>query len=192
MNDIVGKKRVLHLRSSGGLLGAENVVLEIAKFSTQNGWESIVGAINDVNDPYPEFLELADTYGVKCALFKSDGKLDFSCVREIKKFIDKYSIDIIHTHGYKENIYSLMVRSGLPKVSTNHLWKTSTLKAKIYCCIDAILIRLFDEIVGVSDEIVNGMRRVGIKHSFKIANGVDCNKFSVVSRNTSFAEKEVR
>ena len=125
MIDINNTKRVLHLRSSGGLLGAENVVIEIAKFSAQNGWESVVGGINNISDPYPEFLNLADSNNIQKVLFKSNGPLDFKCVREIKKFVDKEGIDIIHTHGYKENMYTLLLKNNLPKVATNHLWKTS-------------------------------------------------------------------
>ncbi len=177
MNKCRNKKRVLHLRSSGGLLGAENVVLEIAKFSIQNGWESIVGAINDVNDPYPDFLKLADDYNIKNILFETNGKLDFRCIKKIKEIVNVWNIDVIHTHGYKENMYALAMKSGVPKIATNHLWKTSTLKSKVYCGIDAFIIRYFDEIVGVSNEIVNQMSNLYIKNISMISNGVDVSKF---------------
>ncbi len=185
-----GKKRsVLHLRSSGGFLGAEHVVIELAKESYAFGYEGIVGALKNVEDPTPEFIAVADSYGLRTKIFECHGSFDIRVASKIKKFIKTHQIKILHCHGYKEDAFGLTARTGIPKVATNHLWKTSTLKAKCYCLIDVLVIRFYDRIVGVSDEIVQGMSKVGIRSAFKISNGIDCNRFTVKSKDADLAEK---
>lgn len=181
--------RVLHLRSSGGLLGAENVIIEISKFSENYGYTPIIGAINNADDSYPEFLNLASELNIETSFFKTRGKIDFRCARSIKKFVIDKKINIIHTHGYKENFYTLLANCSLPKIATNHLWKGKSLKSRYYCFLDAVLIRFFDKIVGVSDEIVEHMNRLGIKNTHKVSNGVDIEKFVSLPKNKELQGK---
>ncbi len=177
------------MRSSGGLLGAENVIIELAKFSSENGFESIVGAINNLNDPYPEFLKLASEYGIKNILFQCRGHIDFKCIQAIKSYIVENNINLLHTHGYKENIFALLTSNSIPRIATNHLWKGNSVKAKLYCLIDKLCIRYFDSIVGVSDEIVQQMKSLKIKNLHKIANGVDIQKFVPLGKNKALMSK---
>ncbi len=67
-------KNVLHLRSSGALLGAENVIIELAKNSTSFGYQSFIGAIHNDEDPFPEFLNPARDAGVKTAYLMEKGE----------------------------------------------------------------------------------------------------------------------
>lgn len=171
------KKRVLHLRSSGGVYGAENVIIEIAKNSFRYGWESVIGAINHINDPYPLFLKNAAQYGIETVLFQSRRQIDFICCKEINDFCKNNDISIIHSHGYKENFFSLISRSSIPRIATNHLWKGASIKSRFYCFSDAIFIRFFNEVVGVSDNIIEQMKKYRIKNVHKIPNGIDTQKY---------------
>jgi len=182
--------RVLHLRSSGGMLGAENVVLELAKESSTFGYEGIVGALKNMEDPTPEFITVAESRGLKTKIFECACSFDIRAALNIKKFINNHQVKILHCHGYKEDVFGLVTRAGrISKIATNHLWKTSTLKAKCYCLMDALIIRSYDRIVGVSDEIVQGMNNVGIRNAFKIANGIDCARFNIKPVDAAFVKK---
>lgn len=181
--------RVLHLRSSGGMLGAENVVLELARESRAFGYEGIVGALKNVNDPIPEFISVAKSRGLRTMIFECDGSFDFRVALKIKKFMNSNHVKILHCHGYKEDVFGLIAGKGVPKMATNHLWKISNFKAKCYCLIDSLAIRSYDRIVGVSDDIIQGMRKIGVRHAFKIANGVDCLRFNIKPIDTDFALK---
>jgi glycosyltransferase involved in cell wall biosynthesis len=181
--------RVLHLRSSGGLFGAENVIIEISKFSKNYGYTPIIGAINNVDDSYPEFLKLASELNIKTSLFETRGKIDFRCARSINRFVDDNKINIIHTHGYKENFYAILANCSLPKIATNHLWKGKSLKSRYYCLLDTFLIRFCDKIVGVSDEIVEHMNGLGIKNTYKVSNGIDIEKFVSIPKNRELQNK---
>ncbi len=183
------KMRVLHLRSSGGMLGAERVIIELAKESLTFGYEGIIGALKNVDDPTPEFLSMAESYGIQTKIFECNRSFDIGTALNIKEFIENKNVKILHCHGYKENFYGLMAGRGIPKVATNHLWKTSTLKAKFYCVLDAFAIRFYNKIIGVSDEIVQQMHHIGINRAFKIANGIDCQQFNIKPESPSFRKK---
>lgn len=170
-------KNLLHIRSSGGILGAENVILEIAKHSPEFGYRSVIGAIKNSGEPDPEFLNVAKDYDIRTVVFEARRSLDPSLPGRIRRFITDHRVDILHCHGYKEDFYGILTRTNIPKVATNHLWKRSTFRSKIYAFIDVVLLRLFDQVVGVSDEIVDEMRRYLIPRPVKIANGVDIERF---------------
>lgn len=159
------------------MLGAESVIIDMAKHSSTYGYKSIVGAIKDIADPEPEFLNAAKEYGIHSALFESRGKFDIKCSGRINKFVVENGVDILHCHGYKENFYGILSHCNIPKVATNHLWKVGGPKSRIYCAIDALLIRYFDQVIGVSSEIVSLMTKLRIKNAVKILNGVDTTKF---------------
>jgi glycosyltransferase involved in cell wall biosynthesis len=182
-------KRVLHLRSSGDVLGAENVIFELCKHSNKWGYESVVGAIGHVRDSRPEFLKFLPE-GIKNCVFKCQGKFDRSVFKTIRNYIIENQINLIHCHGYKEDFYGFFSMRGIPKVATNHLWKKTDFKGVIYAHLDAFLLRFFDCVVAVSDEIEIEMRKKGItKNTTKISNGIDVEKFKGVV-NTKPLKKE--
>lgn len=182
-------RTVLHLRSSGAHLGAENVILEIAKNSNEFGYSSIIGAIKDARDPSPVFLDVARDLGLQTILFKNRRMVDLQCAAEIRVFIEENQVQVLHCHGYKEDFFGILSRSRVPKVATNHLWKNSNLKLRVYRVLDAFLLRFFDRVVGVSGELVSEMERFGIKNISKIANGIDIGKYVVVGRSYRLLDK---
>lgn len=172
---------VLHLRSSGGVLGAENVLLEIAKHSNLYGYQPVVGVLTDSGDPSPELLSVALDNGLRAVEFICHPPMDLSCARSIRAFVSVNRVSLLHCHGYKEDFYGLLSQSGVPKLATNHLWKTHSLMLRLYRIMDIFLLRRFDLVTGVSDEIVEEMKRLGITRSVKVQNGVDLDRFGVVS-----------
>jgi glycosyltransferase involved in cell wall biosynthesis len=176
-------RRVLHIRSSGGILGAENVIIELSKHSPEFGYKPIIGAIKNICDPDPEFLDIARDYNIKTVIFKTRRSFDPILTRTMQRFINDHSVDLLHCHGYKEDFYGILTQVRIPKVATNHLWKRSTLRSKLYSLIDIFLLQFFNQVVGVSDEIVEEMRHYMIHLPIKIANGVDIDKFQVSMRS---------
>jgi glycosyltransferase involved in cell wall biosynthesis len=172
-------RKVLHLRSSGGVLGAESVLIELGKHTPEFGYQSIIGAIKNRNDPFPEFIKIAKENGIETVVFECKNSLDVSLMGVIKSYIVKNNIDILHCHGYKEDFYGFLTPVKIPKMATNHLWKRTTLRLKIYSIVDAFILHFFRQVVGVSDEIVMEMQRHQIKNAIKIPNGVDLDKFAV-------------
>ena len=170
-------KTILHIRSSGGFLGAENVVIELCKQAKQNGLEAIAGAINNTSDPYPEFLKIAEALNIRTVLFECNGQFDLNCARNIKNFVRENNVDLVHAHGYKEDFYIVLTNAKIPKIATNHLWKKNNFRDRLYCLLDCFLLKRFDYVVGVSDEIVKELQNLSIMNVVKINNGIDLSKF---------------
>ncbi len=179
-------RKVLHLRSSGGVLGAENVILELGVLTEQHGYRSTVGAIHRQGDPLPEFIRFAQKKNLDTAIFTARRRFDYRCIQAIRGHIQQNRFDLIHCHGYKEDFYGFLAARHNPRVATNHLWKQTSWRSRAYAFLDSLILRGFAAAIGVSDEIVADMRRRGITAPVKIANGIDCSRY--VPRGKKSAE----
>lgn len=186
---ILKMNTVLHLRSSNRLLGAESVIVELCKRSAENGYDTIIGAIKNVADPQPEIVEVVKDYKIKTKIFDCMNQFDIRCGWKIRDFVRTMKIDIVHTHGYKEDYFTLLANLSVPKIATNHLWKLHSIKNKFYCYLDSKFLKSFDRVVGVSDEIVKEMKQKKIKNVLKIGNGIDLNKFTNVNRSDKYCKE---
>ncbi len=171
------------------MLGAENVILEIAKNSHKFGFNSIIGIIKEFSDPNPQFLDHARANDLQYAVFESNKAFPLNCASEINKFVHKNSVDVLHCHGYKEDFYGIASLTGLPKISTNHLWKKSTCRLKIYRLMDIMFLYFFDMVVGVSRELVQEMHKFGLNNTAEVSNGIDISRFYKRSKNLDLLKK---
>lgn len=173
-------RKVLHLRSSGQLLGAERVVLELAKYLPDFGYQPIIGIPIEKNQPPSEFAATAEKSGFQVAKFPINGAFDTRALKSIKRFALENNIDVIHSHGYREDFYAVFARTQAKLVATNHLWKRTTFKLKLYAGLDAFLLRRFKSIIAVSQAVKNDMCHTGIKENIihLVANGIDPTTFS--------------
>lgn len=183
-------KRVIQLRSSGGLLGAERVILELSRNLPKYGYQSTIVALWDEGDPYPELLTEAKRLGIACESIACKGKFDWSAVKALRELCNAQNAELLHCHGYKEDIFGSLV--SLPKIATNHLWKRSTFLAKVYSYLDAVALRFFDHIVAVSNPVYHDMCRVMLpkKRMSVIANGIDSAEFRAEQSEVVVAQKK--
>ncbi len=173
--------KILHLISSSGFLGAESVVLELAKESVAAGHCATIGAFENTRNPHLELAEAATSLGLKVDIFPCRGRFDLRTIASIRNLVRKENPDIIHSHGYKSNFYALSAaRNKVPWVVTNHLWKRTTFNLKLYAYLDSFLIKYSRKIVAVSDEIATEMLKTGIPREkiLVVDNGIDLKRFS--------------
>lgn len=176
-------RRVLHLRSSGGLLGAEQVVLGLCSHSLPFGYDCRLAVIHDAGDPIPALHTVASLRGVASDLLEFRRRVDLRALRRLRALIHDREIDIVHCHGYREDFCA--VASMLPArlVATNHLWKRSTRALRFYARLDSWIIRRFDRVVAVSGAIQQELARAGLRKPqlTYVPNGVDVERFSRLS-----------
>ena len=172
-------KRVIHLRGSGAMLGAERVVLELAKSSPRFGYEPLIVAPQAPEAAEPELVTQARQAGLRAMTLPCRGRLDWQLFRRIRELAAAEGAELIHSHGYKEDFYALLARTGLPLVATNHNWTRTTARLRLYRLLDARLLRRFDRVVSVSDPLADELTSLGIKPArlHKITNGIDFNAF---------------
>lgn len=180
--------RVLQLISSRGFFGAENVVVELASSLAEGGDEVVVGAFSNRHagqDGSQEVLERARARGLETELFECAGRFDLGTIRAVRSFIAKKGIDVIHSHGYKSNIYAYAAnrKTGKRLVTTCHNWINANSKMSLYTRLDKFFLKRFDSVVAVSGAVKDELLAAGIpagKVSL-IGNGITVEKFGGLS-----------
>lgn len=106
------------------------------------------------------------------------GRFDFRAVLQLVEVIRERQIDVIHTHGYKSDILGLLAarRAGIKCVSTPHGFSGKVgFKLGAFIKLGTFMLRYFDAVVPLSDELMEDMKRLGVPVSKThfIRNGVD-------------------
>ena len=174
--------RILQLISSGGYYGAENMLLNLCASQAKAGCRNSLLLFYNVHVPNVEFYERARRRGISVRMVHCKGRADLSAVRQIQEYISEDSIDLVHTHGYKADLYGYVAarRAEKPVVATCHNWVGGTPALGIYNHLDRMVLRRFNAIAAVSDEVkdrlvVSGIQAARIK---TIANGIDVEAFT--------------
>lgn len=185
-------KRVLHLRGSSALLGAERVVLELSRWSPGFGYEPLIVAPHPSRTPPPEYVSVAAAEGMEAITLPCDGRMDLRFPRRLRTLVRHEGIDIVHTHGYKEDVLAALSGLTVPLVATNHLWKRTTRALRLYSRLDGLVLRSFDRIVAVSEPILADLRAAGIaEHKLAhIPNGIDTERFRPPTQDAARCARE--
>src|SRR4029077_5969228 len=131
---------ILHLRSSGGLYGAEQVILNLARELNALGCINHIVCFNNIQNPHLELLGEATKANLSAFAVDCRGLFDRHTVRSLRKIIRDKNVDVIHCHDYKARAFGLCAVRGsrVKKLATNHLWTHSNLKLRVYEAIDGM------------------------------------------------------
>lgn len=143
----------IQLTSTGGFYGAERALLELASYLSEQGWESQIIALEGRGAP--ELVRRARDWGLS-AMALGGSRVGFATLlRKLRSTLARYPEAIIHSHGYKPDI--LLAVLGAPRrlgcLATCHTWYSDTLKMNLAERLDKRVLRGFDGVVAVSDEI---------------------------------------
>jgi len=169
--------KVLHLISSGGLFGAERVVLNLADKSV--GIISFVGVINNTHNPHLEIIEEAKRLGMNTVVFSSKGKFDLRTIGAINKFIIEHKIDIVHTHNYKSDFIGALAAqfTNAKWMATHHGWTAGDKNLEFYEKIDSFILKLSQKVVLVSKGVKQSFLHLKEERLQVIDNGIPIEKF---------------
>ncbi|MBF0511869.1 MAG: glycosyltransferase, partial [Candidatus Omnitrophica bacterium] len=182
------ERKVLHLVSSNGIFGAEQVMLNLAGFS--EGVTPVIGALNNQHNSHLEIIDEARKRNIHTAVFESSGRIDLNTIKQIADFARQNSIDIIHTHNYKSNLIGGLAACLSRKkwVATVHGWTGTDAKLRLYEKIDALILKLTGHIICVSKPGYQQLLKRGLSSErlSVIPNGIDLEKFSRRLHNSRF------
>ncbi|MFL1453582.1 glycosyltransferase [Marinobacter sp. GN3S48] len=174
-------ERVLHFIESGGLYGAEKVILNLSREMLRNGeFVPVVGCIVGCEEEQSDLFDAAVELGVEAVkLVIPNSRFPLALVRVSRQLKDM-NVEIIHSHGYKPSVYGFVLRglTGIPVIATCHLWfemEKGPLKTRLMIALEKLFYRWFPQVVAVSDEI----RRI------LLSNGVPGKKVSVVENGVA-------
>ena len=173
--------KILQLISSCGFFGAERVVFELASELKKANHHVTIGAFRNESCQWFDLTKKASEYSLDSHGFDCRGRLDFTTIRAIADYTEDHAIDIVHSHGYKADIYALLshFRHGRPLVATAHNWINTNIKMSLYALADKVILKRFNSVVTVSKTVEQLLLRSGFKRSqiCLIENGVDIEKF---------------
>jgi glycosyltransferase involved in cell wall biosynthesis len=173
--------KVLQLISSGGYYGAENMLLNLCASQQKAGCQNSLMIFYNVHAPNVEFYERARRRGLIVRMAHCQGRADWRAVRQIEECIQEDGIQLLHTHGYKADLYGYVAarRSGKPIVATCHNWVGGTAALGIYNHLDRMALKRFHGLAAVSDSVAQRLLASGVsaKKIRTIANGIDVQTF---------------
>jgi len=149
----------IQLVSTVGFYGAERILLELATFLRDQGWDSRIVALE--GDGAGELIRRAAEQGIACEAYVPSGRLGLPpMLRRLRAMLAGESRAVVHSHGYKPDILlaALGVPRRLPCLATCHSWYSYTKKDKALEYLDKWAVRRFDHVVAVSEEIYCDLR----------------------------------
>lgn len=172
---------ILQLISSAGLYGAENMLISLAKSLNARGCHNVVGVFHNSHRPNGEVGNLAQLQGLPVEMIPCRGRADWGAVRAVRNCIRAHGVDLVHTHGYKADLYGYAAARSLrtPLVATCHNWTRQTISLRLHAFLDHLVLRHFHQIVAVSDHVATSLRHLGAPHDriTRIDNGIDFSAF---------------
>ena len=166
--------RILHVIDSGGLYGAENMLLTLVAEQVQQGMEPIIASIGDPSCGEKPLETEARHRGLHTETFRMLPGPNIAGALRILRFARLAGIEILHSHGYKGNIlFGLMPKSlrRIPMVSTLHGWTRTGgwNKMQLYEYLERLSLHFIDQVVVVN----RAMReKVRLKSLHVVNNGI--------------------
>ncbi|MFI5072534.1 MAG: glycosyltransferase family 4 protein [Terriglobales bacterium] len=173
--------KILHIISSGGMYGAEAVILNLSRTLNESSHNSILGVFSNSSNPNLQLHEAAIREGIESHLIPCSGQFDRRVTAQIRDLVARTGADVVHAHGYKADVYVYFALRGskTPFVSTCHSWIKSGLLVSLYGITDRFALRSYAGVVAVSDDVKARLVKAGV-HLEKIhliQNGIDLRPF---------------
>lgn len=192
---------VLHLISSGGMYGAEAVILNLSRVLLAGGEHRSILAVfvNGTHAP-AQVQAAAHAAGIEVHDLPCRGQIDLAIPARIRALVESTGADVLHAHGYKADVYAALAMRGASLrgkarptlISTCHTWYDNDLAVRLYGALDRWVLRGFDGVVAVSEEVRSRLLRAGVlAHRIRlIRNGVDLRPFAVARARRSLTDAQ--
>lgn len=172
---------IFQLISTEGYYGAESMLLALARTLPVLGCRAIIGVFHDRRSQDCELETRAHRLGLEVETVPCAGRWDWKAVRRIRELVRSYGVDVLHTHGYKADVYGFAAAwpNHVRLVATCHNWPSRLLSMRAYAAIDRLVLRHFDRVATASGPVAEILSRWKVPaHRLKvIPNGVDMDPF---------------
>ena len=173
--------KILHIISSGGMYGAEAVILNMSRMLREGGHTSMLGVFDNASNPNLQLYDSAVKNGIAAHLIPCSGQIDRRVVGKIRELARETQADVVHAHGYKADLYVYLAlkASFVPTISTCHNWLKDGFLVNVYGALDRWVLRSFSAVVAVSNEVRQTLLHAGVKTAKirLIPNGIDLRPF---------------
>lgn len=188
--------KIFHTIDSGGLYGAEVVLLNLMEEQRSMGMEPVLCSIG-VHSIKEKAIEInARNRGMEVKAIRMKSGPNVIGAFKILHYAKQCSVDIIHSHGYKTNILLGVIPKSIrkiPLICTVHGWTNTKAMSKmaLYEWLDRKLLKYLDAVVVVNRLMIGDSRIVSAKVAkskmFVVENGIKLEK----GRHTNYDKDRV-
>jgi glycosyltransferase involved in cell wall biosynthesis len=181
-----GRIKVLHLIDSGGIYGAETVILQLSReMLRETEFEPVVACIVQKEGEQVDLLDKAVELGVSALKVVVNNRRFFLDIPAAALLFRKQGIHLIHSHGYKPSVVGFLIGLAIriPVIATCHLWfpgPSPPLRYKFMTAVESFFLRFFPKVVCVSQPIKQVLLQRGLRHDqlMIIENGIDVEPYT--------------
>jgi len=146
--------KILHLIDSGGLYGAEKMLLSLCKEQIKKGLDVAILSCGKPGEALKVIETEAEKSSIPLIAWRMAPGFNFEGMKDIWLRIEQGGFTVLHSHGYKFNVLLALTRKGHPPriVSTVHGYTESKFLSKgwAYQIIDRLLLSRLDSITFVN------------------------------------------
>jgi glycosyltransferase involved in cell wall biosynthesis len=174
------KIKIAHLIDSAGIAGGERYLLDLIRHSDPS-FEHFV--ILSSAGPFERMLK---DQNCRYVFISMERKISCRSIRKIRQFIHEEKINIVHTHGYRANLYgrSASLLTDVSHIATIHVslydyLDTPAFIRRIYLLIEKMMSFRTSKYICISAAMRHDLLKMGIKNEkiIVIHNGVDLDIF---------------
>jgi glycosyltransferase involved in cell wall biosynthesis len=173
--------KILHIISSGGMYGAEAVILNLSRTLNESGHTSVLGVFANSKNLNLQLYEKAAAEGIESHLIPCSAQIDRAAMTSLRELVIRTRADVIHAHGFKADIYAYFAlrRFTVPLVSTCHNWTDTDPVVSFYGRADRFILRRYDAVIAVSEAVKQRLLKAGVREDriYIIKNGIDLRPF---------------
>lgn len=162
------KIRVLHFIESGGVYGAEQVILNLSREMAASGhYEPVIGCIVQHAAEKVDLIEVAASWQIESHRIVIANRRVLLDLPRAARLARQLQIDVIHCHGYKPGVYAYLIGklARVKTMATCHLWfidDNAPFRMRAMIRIEKLLYRRhYPAVVAVSDKIRDILLAVG-------------------------------
>jgi glycosyltransferase involved in cell wall biosynthesis len=171
--------KILHIIDSGGLYGAEVMLLNLMSEQVALGLEPILASIGDRHCSVKPLEEEARRRGLPVQCFRMRSGFNLPGALAVLRFAWQEGVELLHSHGYKGNIlFGFIPRKlrRIPMVATVHgwTWTGGMSRMMVYEWLDARSLAHLDRVILV-DQAMKGHAGLRNRARFPlevVANGI--------------------
>lgn len=148
--------KVMHIRDSSGIFGAERVILTLANNINKSKIHICLICLRRKNGRSQHLIDTALGLGIDVFPVDVCGRFDVKALYKIRTILGSNGVDIIHTHDFKSDFYGLLATIGttITRVATAHGSTRDSLRKKIYLLFtEKGTYRFFHKVIAVSRDL---------------------------------------
>jgi glycosyltransferase involved in cell wall biosynthesis len=170
--------RVLHLRDSCGVYGAERIILGSCQVLAGKGDRIRIVSIVDRSGAGKALVDAAAGLGLPAEAIPARHTLDIRAIRRTRRVFQDWRPDVVHAHELRSAVFALAGSRGLPvaTVASAHGSTRESWRKHVYLeVLERVLLPRFDRVHAVSVPLAAHVEAQGVKKGRirVILNGVD-------------------